>query len=175
MTDEGVNLAILTGNLGADPKFRQFDSGTQTCEFRIAVEDGFGDNKHTEWINIQVWGKTAGACNQYLNKGSKVHVEGPIRKNEFTGKDGIERTFYKIQAREVKFLGGGKSKNYAAEAGAAKPGNPSSGNGPSSSPGSPPATNQSQPVQTPQTEKPAQPAASEPQSESISLEEDSEF
>lgn len=94
------------GNLGKDPELR-FSTGenrTALCRFSIAVDKGWGKNKKTVWVNIVAFGKTAENCDKYLSKGSKVFVSGELDIREYTGQDGIKRTFTEVAADKVEFL-----------------------------------------------------------------------
>ena len=103
-----VNKAILVGNLGRDPEYRQ--GTTNVTTFSIATtekwtKDGNAQER-TEWHNITTFGKLADVCAKYLAKGKQVYVEGKIQTDEYE-KDGVKRRSTKIIASEVKFLGGG--------------------------------------------------------------------
>lgn len=121
-----INKAILIGNLGADPEIRYTQSGTQVATFRMATtekrkgQDGqYVDN--TEWHRIVAWGKLAEICGQYLNKGSRVYIEGKIQTRKWQDQSGNDRYTTEIVAREMKML---SPKN--ADSGSSY-GNPSSG------------------------------------------------
>ncbi|GAB4266760.1 MAG: single-stranded DNA-binding protein [Deferrisomatales bacterium] len=105
----GVNKAILIGNLGKDPELRYTQSGSAVANFTLATTerrkqgDEWGD--HTEWHNIVVFGKTAERCNQYLQKGSQVYLEGRIQTRKWEDRDGNTRYTTEIVAFDVQFLG----------------------------------------------------------------------
>jgi single-strand DNA-binding protein len=95
--------------LGADPEIRQA-GGTSVCKLRIATDEGYTDrdgNKKdiTEWHSVEIWGKQADHCAQYLTKGSECEVIGSIATEEWTDKDGGKRKSTKIKARQVLFCG----------------------------------------------------------------------
>lgn len=102
------NKAVLIGNLGRDPEVRYLPSGSAVCEFNVATtrRKGAGENAQnvTDWHNITVFGKTAENCGQYLKKGSRVMVEGPIVTESWEGNDGKKHYKTKILANIVKFL-----------------------------------------------------------------------
>ena len=78
-----VNKVILIGNLGADPEVRY----TQT-----------------EWHRVVAWGRLGEICGEYLNKGSKVYIEGRIETRKWQDKDGNDRYNTEIITREMKML-----------------------------------------------------------------------
>ena len=80
-----MNSVVLIGNLTRDPELRYASGGNQTavCRFTIAVNDGFGENKRTSFIPIVVFGKPAENCDRYLQKGSKVCINGRIQTGSY--------------------------------------------------------------------------------------------
>ena len=108
----GINKVIIVGNLGKDPETRYLPSGIAVCNFSVAVDDVWKDKQtgesktRTEWFNVEAWGNTAEACQQYINKGSQVYVEGKLQTDKWEDKNGIERWTTKVRADQVQFLGG---------------------------------------------------------------------
>lgn len=84
-----TNRVTLTGRLVKDVELA-FTSGkgTAVAKFTIAVDDGFGDKKTTDFIPVVVWGKSGEAVANYCSKGSKVLVNGKIKTRNFEGKNG---------------------------------------------------------------------------------------
>jgi len=106
-----VNEAIIIGNLGKPPEVRFTPSGQATARFSVATSERWTDKsgqkqERTTWHNVVVWDKTAEACGQYLDKGSKVYVRGRIDNRSYEDKDGNKKYISEIVAREVKFLDG---------------------------------------------------------------------
>ena len=103
-----INKAILVGNVGADPEVRSLESGVKVCRIRLATtervrkDDGWGD--HTEWHNVVLWRGLADVADKYVRKGSRIYVEGPLRSNEWTDKDGNRRVTVEIIASDMKLL-----------------------------------------------------------------------
>ena len=102
-----MNITILSGNLGANPELRHSKKGTPVCNLSLATNerdkvDGEWVD-HTEWHNIVVFGRQGEVCAQNLSKGSRVLVEGKIRKRTYTDKSGIERKSLEIIADRVEF------------------------------------------------------------------------
>ena len=107
----GVNKVILVGNLGADPEMRQTGSGTAICSFTLATSESWTDKQsgekqeRTEWHRIKIFGRLGEIAHEYLKKGRQVYIEGSIRTDKFTGKDGVEKYFTDIIASEMQMLG----------------------------------------------------------------------
>lgn len=108
-----VNKVILIGNLGNDPEVRYTSSGQAVTELRMATTEQWSDKdgqrqERTEWHSVQVWGKTAEHCAQYLAKGRSVYVEGRLESREYADKEGVKRKVWEVRADKVTFLGTGK-------------------------------------------------------------------
>ena len=108
---------ILVGNVGRDPEMRYTPSGTAVASFSVAVNDTFGEKKNTIWFRVSAWDKLAEVCNQYLNKGSQVLVEGRLIADPETGgpklferSDKTTGTSFEVTASTVKFLSGVKNE-----------------------------------------------------------------
>lgn len=109
---KGVNKAIIIGNLGADPETRYSTSGTSMCTIKVATSESWKDKQtgekqeRTEWHRVKFFGKLAEIAGYYLKKGAQVYVEGSIRTDKYTDKEGIERYATDIIANEMQMLGG---------------------------------------------------------------------
>jgi len=110
-----VNKVILIGNLGKDPEIRYTQSGEPIANFSLATNEVWNDKsgqkqERTEWHRVEVFGKTAQICRDYLSKGRSVYIEGSIRYDEWTDKDGNKRNTTKIRVSgpnsRVVLLGG---------------------------------------------------------------------
>ncbi|MCO6451690.1 MAG: single-stranded DNA-binding protein [Caldilineales bacterium] len=109
---------IVIGHLGRDPEMRYTPSGQAVTSFSVATsrrwtgQDGQQQEK-TTWFRVSAWGKLAEICNQYLNKGSLVLVEGDVDASAFTGQDGQPRASLELNARNVQFMPrGSQSASY---------------------------------------------------------------
>ena len=104
-----MNSVILIGNLTRDPELRYSTGANQTaiCRFSIAVNDGYGDNERTSFINIVVFGKQAENCDRYLAKGRKVAVNGRLQTGSYE-KNGQKIYTTDVVANRVEFLNGGQ-------------------------------------------------------------------
>lgn len=104
----GLNKCMIIGNLGSDPEMRFTPSGSPVTTFSLACNRKFqqeGQTKEeTEWFNIVAWNKQAESCNQYLNKGSQVYVEGRLHTRSWDGQDGQKHYRTEVIASQVIFL-----------------------------------------------------------------------
>ena len=60
--------------------------------------------QETEWFSVVAWNKLAEQCNQFLNKGKLIYVEGRLRTRSWEGQDGQKRYRTEIIANRVTFL-----------------------------------------------------------------------
>ena len=96
-----VNKVILIGNLGKDPEIRYTQAGEPIANFSLATNEVWTDKsgqkqERTAWHRVEVFGKTAQVVRDYLTKGRQVYLEGSIRYDEWTDKDGNKRNTTKI-------------------------------------------------------------------------------
>ncbi len=100
-----LNKVLLIGNVGDDPNIRNLDGGVKVATLRIATNEYYKDNKHTEWHTVVAWRGLADVAEKYIKKGTLVYVEGKIRRRKYTDKDGNERYSFEIQADVIRMLG----------------------------------------------------------------------
>lgn len=111
-----INQTFITGNLVHDPQYKDLPSGSKVCNFRIAHSRKFTDNngnqrEETLFIGVQVFGKQATNCHQFLHKGSAVLVAGKLQQREYQAKDGSKRSEISIMAETVQFMDGRPQQN----------------------------------------------------------------
>ena len=117
------NKVILVGNLGRDPELRYTPQGTPVCSFTMATNERRKDKTgemqdHTTWFRVTLWGRQAETASQYLTKGRPIYIEGRLRVDEWTDRDGKPRYTLDVQATDMQFIGGGRGEDaMAARAG----------------------------------------------------------
>jgi len=93
----GINKVILVGNLGRKPEIRHASNGNTIASLALATSESWTDKntgqkqEKTEWHNISVFGKLAETCEQYLDKGSKLYVEGKLQTRKWQDQNGQDR------------------------------------------------------------------------------------
>ena len=107
---------IVVGNLGNDPEMRYTQGVQAVTNLSVATNRQYTTSdgnqvKETIWFRVSAWGRTAETCNQYLQRGSKVLVEGRLNADQATGgpriwnrQDGTPAASYEITAGTVRFL-----------------------------------------------------------------------
>jgi single-strand DNA-binding protein len=108
----GINKVIIVGNLGADPEVRYTGGGTPVCSLSVATSEQWTDKQsgerqeRTEWHRVKLFGKLAEIAGEYLKKGRQVYIEGSLRTDKYTDKNGVERYSTDIVASDMQMLGG---------------------------------------------------------------------
>jgi single stranded DNA-binding protein len=98
-----VNCVSLIGNL-AGPLEIKSTPNSQVATGQLAVNDGKDRNgtpKPPVWINIETWGELAQCAATELKKGQKIQVLGRMKRNEYTGKDGVPKVEMKVKANQI--------------------------------------------------------------------------
>lgn len=98
-----------------DPSVKVAKTGNKVCSFRIAVDDGFGDKKHTDFINVTCFGKQAETCERYLAKGRQVALEGKLHTDSYENKEGRKVYTTEVWATNVEFIGSKSDGNSAPQ------------------------------------------------------------
>jgi single-strand DNA-binding protein len=117
------NKITIVGNLGRDPELRYTPQGTPVCSFTVATNERRKDRAgemqdSTTWFRVTLWGRQAETASQYLTKGRPIYVEGRLRVEEWTDRDGKQRYTLEVHATDMQFIGGGRADEAAAGGGA---------------------------------------------------------
>lgn len=103
-----MNNVVLIGRLTKDPEMRVLPTtGTQVATFTIAVNRDYKEkdgSTKADFINIEVMGKPAEFCANYLRKGRLVACNGQIRIDNYQGQDGSWKSYTKVTCRQVNAL-----------------------------------------------------------------------
>ena len=93
----GINKVILVGNLGAKPEIKYASNGNAISNLSVATSESWTDKntgqkqERTEWHRVSLFGKVAEIAGQYLDKGSKVCVEGKLQTRKWQDQSGQDR------------------------------------------------------------------------------------
>ena len=99
-----MNKIILTGNLTKEPELRRTQLGKAVVKVGIAVNQGYGDKQTTDFFNLIAWEKTAELIGKYLNKGSKVLVEGRLKNNNYEDNKGVKHYGVDVIVESIEFM-----------------------------------------------------------------------
>ena len=103
-----MNNVVLVGRLTKDPELRYIpNTGTPVATFTMAIDRDYkkkDGTKETDFIPIEVIGKAAEFCANYITKGRLVAIQGNLRVDRYQTQDGENRTFTKVSGRSVQAL-----------------------------------------------------------------------
>jgi single-strand DNA-binding protein len=106
-----LNKVLLMGNLTRDPEVKYTPKGNAVGDLAIAINDSYKAQDGTvkevvTYVDIEVWGRQAETCKQYLSKGRAVFIEGQLRLDQWESPQGEKKSRMKVRADRVQFLGG---------------------------------------------------------------------
>ena len=105
-----VNKVILIGNLGKDPEVKRFENGAVIASFSIATSESYVDKQSgekkeiTDWHDVVLWRGLAEVAVKYLHKGTKIYVEGKLKKRSWQDKEGNTRYSTEVVGDEMTIL-----------------------------------------------------------------------
>ena len=104
-----INKVIILGNLGKDPEVRTFPNGGKVCNFLIATSENWQDKssgerqERTQWHNVSILSEPiVNIAEKYLNKGSKVYIEGQVETRKWQDTNGNDRYSTEVVLRPYK-------------------------------------------------------------------------
>ena len=106
----GINKVILVGNLGQKPEMRYTATQSAVANLSVATTESWKDKEtgemrdKTEWHRVVYFGKLAEIVEKYLDKGSKVYVEGKLQTRKWQDKSGADRWTTEIVGNELTML-----------------------------------------------------------------------
>lgn len=100
-----INVVNLVGRCGGDPEVRYFESGNVVCNLTLAVNRPTSRDDKPDWFNLELWGKTAEVAANYVKKGSLIGIQGAIKIDTFTDRNGYDRTKPVVRVNRLNLLG----------------------------------------------------------------------
>lgn len=104
-----LNNATLIGYLGQDPEVRSTAGGKKVASFSLATSDSWTDKRsgerrqRTEWHRIVVFDEQlVGLSERFLQKGSRVYLEGALQTRKWSDSNGQERFTTEIVLQQFK-------------------------------------------------------------------------
>ena len=111
-----MNRILLQGRLTKDPEIRLTSKNDKVARFTIAVDRDF-NREETDFINCVAFKATAAFMESYFTKGDMILVAGRLHMQQYTSKDGSNRTAAEVLTDNVWFCGGkGKTKDATTDA-----------------------------------------------------------
>ena len=109
------NSVMLIGRPGAEPEVKMFNNSKMT-RFRLAVTES-KKNANGEWVNdtqwfpIVAWGPAADRVEKNVKKGKRIAIDGALRNNEWTDRNGQRQLSTEIHLNNFILLDWGKEQN----------------------------------------------------------------
>ena len=104
-----INKVFISGNLTRDCELRATQGGSQVLTFGVAVNDRRKNPQTGEWedypnyVDCALFGKRAETVSRFIDKGSKVAIEGSLRYSSWE-KDGHKRSKIEVIVDEIEFM-----------------------------------------------------------------------
>jgi single-strand DNA-binding protein len=101
-----MNVVALIGRLTDNPELRKTSSDISVTRFSIAVDRPHksGEERQADFISLVAWRQTAEFITRYFTKGQRIAIEGSLRMNRFTDRDGNNRTSYEVVVNNAHFV-----------------------------------------------------------------------
>lgn len=101
-----INNVVLTGRITKDIELKVTPTGKSVCSFSLAVNRKFVQDgeRQADFINCQLWGKTAETLEKYGKKGMLIGVEGRLQTRNYTNQQGQTVYVTEVVAESFTFL-----------------------------------------------------------------------
>ena len=121
-----VNHLVFQGRLTKDLEKRTTQSGIDNVQFTLAWSEKYKENERKCYMRCKAWRNTATFLDRYFHdKGTEMLVEGSLETEEWTDKDGNNRSQVVLNVDKVHFCGrkqqGGQDASATVEPAAAAP------------------------------------------------------
>lgn len=107
-----MNVQIIIGYVGGDPRITNFDDGGKVAQFSMAVtrkgytaKDGRQMPDTTEWFNVVARNSHAKVAEGYVRKGDRIFIMGETKTRQYTAQDGALRTITEVIVEKIELLG----------------------------------------------------------------------
>ena len=111
------NHVSLMGRLGRDPETRHTTNGKMVVNFSLAVDDGYGQDKKTEWFRCVAFGKTGESIGNHVSKGDAIAIHGKGQFNQWETKEGVKRNDFEVVVFQWSYQAGSNSRGVGGGAG----------------------------------------------------------
>ena len=115
-----VNKVILVGRVGQEPNVRMAGE-KKVATINLATSEKYKGRdgnlvESTEWHSVVLWDKLAEVAEKYVTKGAQLYIEGKIKTEKYTDKDGHDKFVTRIKADSMQMIGGTKQETAPASA-----------------------------------------------------------
>lgn len=109
-----VNNVVLVGRITRDPEIRTSSTGTNVCNFSLAINRNFKNNAgeyDADFVNCVAFNQTATLMEQYVAKGQLLSVQGRIQTRNYDDKDGRKVYVTEVVCNTLSFLESKRNAN----------------------------------------------------------------
>jgi single-strand DNA-binding protein len=106
-----LNKVMLIGNVGREPEIKYVDSNMAVAHLSLAtteraykLKNGTQVPERVEWHRLVAWRETAQFVEKYVHTGDKLFVEGRLRTNHYTDKNGVEHYTTEVLVERIEQL-----------------------------------------------------------------------
>lgn len=99
-----MNTVILSGRLVKESDLRYTQTGTAIYSNTVAVDDGYGENKKTYFIDITAFQKTAENAAQWTFKGQRVNITGKLVKRSYDNAEGKKVYITEVHVQQLEYM-----------------------------------------------------------------------
>ena len=104
------NVFSATVRFGQDGELKTTQGGTDVLQVRAAFDSGWGDNKHTSWVTLVMFGKRATGLAPHCKKGGQAVVWGELKVREYNKNDGSKGVAVDVIVDKLDLVGGQKQQ-----------------------------------------------------------------
>lgn len=108
-----MNKFIGQGRLTKDPEVKTLQSGTEVCNFSIAVDRKFKREGQptADFFNCIAFSKTAEFVGKWFTKGKMILLEGSLQNRSWDDQEGKKHYVTEVIVESVEFCGDKSSDN----------------------------------------------------------------
>ncbi|MEM1367245.1 MAG: single-stranded DNA-binding protein [Cyanobacteria bacterium P01_H01_bin.15] len=100
-----LNVVNLVGRAGSDPEVRYFESGSVLCNLSLAVNRPTSREDKPDWFSLEIWGRTAEIAANYVRKGKLLGIQGSLKIDNYTNRNGHACSRPVIRVNRLDLLG----------------------------------------------------------------------
>ena len=101
-----INNVVLVGRVTKDIELKVTPTGKSVCSFSLAVNRKFVQDgeRQADFINCQLWGKSAETLEKYGKKGMLIGVEGRLQTRNYINQQGQTVYVTEVVVESFTFL-----------------------------------------------------------------------
>ena len=104
-----MNKVHLIGNLTKDPELRYTKNNTPVASYTIAINNRYGEQQQTDYINITTWGNSAEVVKKYFKKGQPIAITGRLKNKNYES-NGVKQYSMQVVTEDIEFVGAKKEE-----------------------------------------------------------------